>query len=66
MTCRPLTLCCVCLVGRNDYDVSPTDFYVLSVSPAGGVGLNLIGANRLIMMDCDWVSSIVTEGLVSE
>jgi hypothetical protein len=32
-----------------------TDFVFLLSARAGGVGLNLIGANRLILFDPDWV-----------
>ena len=35
----------------------PRNVFLLS-SKAGGVGLNLIGASRLIMMDCDWNPAI--------
>lgn len=35
----------------------PRRVFLLS-SKAGGVGLNLIGASRLIMMDCDWNPAI--------
>ena len=33
-------------------------FIFLLSTKAGGVGLNLIGANRLIMYDCDWNPAI--------
>ena len=38
---------CVCLVQGEDF------VFMLS-SKAGGCGLNLIGANRLVMFDPDW------------
>jgi hypothetical protein len=34
-------------------DVPPLDLFLLS-SKAGGVGLNLIGASRLCLVDSDW------------
>mmetsp|Transcript_23960 Transcript_23960/g.63379 ORF Transcript_23960/g.63379 Transcript_23960/m.63379 type:complete len:827 (-) Transcript_23960:185-2665(-) len=41
------------LVERFNYAKSPFQVFLLS-SKAGGVGLNLIGANRLILYDPDW------------
>lgn len=35
-------------------DSSSTDFIFMLSSKAGGCGLNLIGANRLVMFDPDW------------
>ena len=35
-------------------DPDSTDFVFMLSSKAGGCGLNLIGANRLIMFDPDW------------
>ena len=35
-------------------DVSPPEFIFMLSSKAGGCGLNLIGANRLVMLDPDW------------
>lgn len=43
------------LVERFNRDSDPCWVFLLAAK-AGGVGLNLIGANRLIMLDCDWVS----------
>uniref|UniRef100_A0A7E4VA18 DNA repair and recombination protein RAD54-like n=1 Tax=Panagrellus redivivus TaxID=6233 RepID=A0A7E4VA18_PANRE len=39
----------------NDFNAgnNPNEIFLLS-SAAGGTGLNLIGANRLIMFDCSW------------
>jgi SNF2 family DNA or RNA helicase len=41
------------LVDRFNSPVDASFLFLLS-SKAGGVGLNLIGASRLVMMDCDW------------
>lgn len=35
-------------------DPSSSDFIFMLSSKAGGCGLNLIGANRLVMFDPDW------------
>jgi len=35
-------------------DATSSDFVFLLSSKAGGCGLNLIGANRLVMFDPDW------------
>ena len=35
-------------------DVSSPEFIFMLSSKAGGCGLNLIGANRLVMFDPDW------------
>ena len=35
-------------------DPASSDFVFLLSSKAGGCGLNLIGANRLVMFDPDW------------
>ena len=37
----------------KDGSLLGSKIFLLS-SKAGGVGINLIGANRLVMMDCDW------------
>lgn len=42
------------IVNRFNKSSSSTCFAMLLSSKAGGVGLNLIGANRLIMVDNDW------------
>ena len=42
------------LVERFNRTSDPCWVFLLAAK-AGGVGLNLIGANRLVMMDCDWV-----------
>ena len=42
------------LVDRFNRASDPCWLFLLAAK-AGGVGLNLIGANRLIMLDCDWV-----------
>ena len=41
------------LVARFN-DPESSDFIFMLSSKAGGCGLNLIGANRLIMFDPDW------------
>jgi SNF2 family DNA or RNA helicase len=41
------------LVTRFNDPKTPAFIFLLS-SKAGGAGINLIGANRLIAMDCDW------------
>ncbi len=35
-------------------DKSQRNFVFLLSSKAGGCGLNLVGANRLLLFDCDW------------
>lgn len=44
------------LVDRFNRPSDPCWIFLLAAK-AGGVGLNLIGANRLVMLDCDWVSA---------
>ena len=41
------------LVNNFNRDIDPREVFLLSCK-AGGVGLNLIGGSRLVMMDCDW------------
>jgi DNA repair and recombination protein RAD54B len=41
------------LVELINIDASFAVLFLLS-SKAGGVGLNLIGASRLCLIDCDW------------
>lgn len=38
----------------DSFNTSPTEFVFMLSSKAGGCGLNLIGANRLVMFDPDW------------
>jgi hypothetical protein len=38
-----------------------SDFIFMLSSKAGGCGLNLIGANRLVMFDPDWNPGIIGE-----
>ncbi|KAK7600908.1 hypothetical protein V9T40_008349 [Parthenolecanium corni] len=38
----------------ESFNNSPTEFIFMLSSKAGGCGLNLIGANRLVMFDPDW------------
>ena len=38
----------------SDKLISCQDFLFMLSSKAGGCGLNLIGANRLVMFDPDW------------
>lgn len=38
----------------NDFKSQSQDFVFMLSSKAGGCGLNLIGANRLVMFDPDW------------
>uniref|UniRef100_A0AC35EWJ6 Uncharacterized protein n=1 Tax=Panagrolaimus sp. PS1159 TaxID=55785 RepID=A0AC35EWJ6_9BILA len=40
-------------VTRFNESEDPNDIFLLSTN-AGGVGLNLVGANRLVMFDCSW------------
>lgn len=42
------------IVGRFNRTPPKECFIFLLSSKTGGAGLNLIGANRLIMLDCDW------------
>lgn len=41
-------------VVENFNDPNSSDFIFMLSSKAGGCGLNLIGANRLVMYDPDW------------
>lgn len=43
------------LVVKRFNDPESPEFIMLLSSKAGGCGLNLIGANRLILFDPDWV-----------
>lgn len=49
---------CVRVLRANDANVSlsitPITVLFLLSAKAGGVGLNLIGASRLILIDSDW------------
>ena len=47
------SLCLLQIVNRFNDPSSPEFIFMLS-SKAGGCGLNLIGANRLVMFDPDW------------
>lgn len=40
-------------------DLSQPEFIFLLSSKAGGCGINLIGANRLALLDPDWVAAIL-------
>lgn len=44
----------------HDFNTSASEncFIMLLSAKAGGAGLNLIGANRLFMLDCDWNPAI--------
>ncbi len=44
------------IVARFNASHNVTDWVFLLSAKAGGVGLNLIGGNRLILFDPDWVS----------
>ncbi len=46
----------VCLASQVDrFNSSDCDLFVFLLSSrAGGVGLNLVGANRLVLFDPDW------------
>ena len=48
-----LLLIHVCNLFELHFSQSPEFIFMLS-SKAGGCGLNLIGANRLVMFDPDW------------
>lgn len=42
------------MVDRFNRATQAQSFIFLLSSKSGGAGLNLIGASRLIMLDCDW------------
>lgn len=42
------------MVDRFNRASQTQSFVFLLSSKSGGAGLNLIGASRLIMLDCDW------------
>lgn len=51
------------LVNKFNKSTSKSHFAFLLSSKAGGVGLNLIGANRLVMFDNDWNPAVDNQSL---
>lgn len=48
------SLCLQCVHPTPSFSSQSPDFVFMLSSKAGGCGLNLIGANRLVMFDPDW------------
>jgi len=40
----------------NEFNVNPNIFIFLLTTKVGGLGINLTGANRVIIFDPDWVN----------
>lgn len=47
------------MVDRFNRATPAQSFIFLLSAKSGGAGLNLIGASRLIMLDCDWCVGLV-------
>jgi DNA repair and recombination protein RAD54B len=47
----------------DNFNSSPATFCFILSSKAGGVGLNLVGASRLIMVDIDWNPAIDAQAM---
>lgn len=51
---RGVDVCYWCYVHCSACSYQSADYIFMLSSKAGGCGLNLIGANRLVMFDPDW------------